>query len=87
MAYVYLLQSEANGRFYIGSTTNIERRLEEHNDGKSHYTKLTRPFKLVFKQEYKTYKQARIIEYKLKKLKRRDILVKISTDGYIKMGG
>ena len=30
MACVYILQSEASQRFYIGSTTDLTRRLEEH---------------------------------------------------------
>ncbi len=39
---------------------------------------------LIFKQEYKTLSEARKIERKLKKLKRRDYIEKIIKDGYIK---
>lgn len=42
-------------------------------------------FKLVFKQEYETLSEARIIEGKLKKLKRHDYIEKIRNDGFIKM--
>jgi len=31
-AYVYLLQSRRDGTFYVGWTTNVGRRLVEHND-------------------------------------------------------
>lgn len=41
---------------------------------------------LVFKQWYESLKDARIIEMKLKKLKRKDYLDKIIKDGFIKMG-
>ncbi|MGI5826770.1 MAG: GIY-YIG nuclease family protein, partial [Patescibacteria group bacterium] len=34
-AFVYILKSEKNGRFYIGSTSNFERRLDEHLNGRS----------------------------------------------------
>ncbi|OGY63932.1 MAG: endonuclease [Candidatus Harrisonbacteria bacterium RIFCSPLOWO2_02_FULL_41_11] len=58
MFYVYILKSLKNGRFYIGSTNNLERRLNEHNSGKSKYTSLTRPFVLIFKEEYLSRSEA-----------------------------
>ncbi len=83
--FLYILQSVTNDRFYIGSTNNLERRLEEHNNGESKYTNLTKPFKLVFSQKYPTLVDARKIEYKLKKLKSRKIIEKILSDGKITM--
>ena len=47
-----------NDRFYIGSTNNLERRLYEHNSGKSTYTKLTRPFVFIHKESYSSRKEA-----------------------------
>ena len=39
MQFVYILESEADpGRFYIGTTTDPKRRLNEHNSGKSLHT-------------------------------------------------
>ncbi len=36
MHYVYVLQSEADpARFYVGLTTDLKRRFEEHNRGKT----------------------------------------------------
>ncbi|MBU2539872.1 GIY-YIG nuclease family protein [Patescibacteria group bacterium] len=58
MYYVYVLKSDKNGRFYIGSTNNIQRRLLEHNTGKSRYTKSTIPFRLIYKEIYETRKEA-----------------------------
>jgi putative endonuclease len=86
MAYLYILQSLKNFRYYIGSTNNIDRRLDEHNSGKSKYTKIIRPLKLVFKQEYPSIMLARKIEHKLKKLKSKEIIEKIIEDKYIKLG-
>lgn len=85
MAFVYILQSKVNNRFYIGSTTNLYRRVKEHNEGKTKYTSLTKPFKLVFYQEFKTLKEAKRIEYRLKKMKSRIVIEKIIREGNIKI--
>ena len=85
MAWVYILQSEVNNRFYIGSTDDLEQRLLEHNAGNSGYTKFSRPFMIVFSQEYKTLKDARYIENRLKRLKKHDYIENIVKDGIIKI--
>jgi putative endonuclease len=84
MPYIYILKSIKNNRYYIGSTNDIERRIKEHNDGKSNYTKLTKPFELVLKQEFETLNEARMMELHLKKLKSRIIIEKIILDQIIK---
>ena len=58
MYYVYVLKSLRNGRYYTGSTNDIERRLLEHNSGQSRYTSLTRPFKLVHKEKFEIKSEA-----------------------------
>ncbi|HBB76722.1 MAG: hypothetical protein A2186_00185 [Candidatus Levybacteria bacterium RIFOXYA1_FULL_41_10] len=86
MAFVYILQSLTNSRYYIGSTNNLDRRINEHNQGKSGYTRFTRPFKLAFAKEFSTSREARQIEYKLKKLKSRKIVERIVSSGEIRIG-
>jgi len=85
MAWVYILQSDVNSRFYIGSTNDLERRLIEHKEGRSGYTKFLRPFKIVFSQEFETLIEARKIEFKLKSFKSRKILERIILEGVIKI--
>jgi putative endonuclease len=46
--YTYILRSDKNGLLYTGFTTNLRKRLQEHNEGKSTYTKNRGPFKLVY---------------------------------------
>jgi putative endonuclease len=72
--FLYILQSQKNNRYYIGSTTSVRRRLSEHNQGKSPYTRSTRPWKVVYQEEFDTIMLARQKEHALKKLKSRNIL-------------
>ena len=64
----------ADGTYYIGITTDLERRIEEHNtDDKkgAKYTKARRPVKLVFSvSNIKNRKLASRGEFHLKKLTR-----------------
>ena len=85
MAHVYILKSLSDGRFYVGSTKNLETRLIHHEKGHTPSTKRFNGVKLIFSQEYPNLKQARYIEKRLKKLKRKDYLKKIVADGHIKI--
>ncbi|MFH1360456.1 MAG: GIY-YIG nuclease family protein [Candidatus Omnitrophota bacterium] len=85
MAYVYILVSEKNKRYYIGSTENLDKRIKEHNFGKVISTKGWRPLKLAFKQEYDNISAAQKVELHLKKLKRKDYIETIIREGFIKI--
>ena len=59
MYYVYILESENSGRWYIGMSEDPEKRLrEEHNVGNVRATKGYRPYRLVYKERYETRVQA-----------------------------
>ncbi|MGA1978500.1 MAG: GIY-YIG nuclease family protein [Bacteroidales bacterium] len=63
MAYfVYAIKSLIDNRIYVGMTDNIERRLYEHNNGKTKSTKGYKPWTLIFKEKAETRKEARRIE-------------------------
>ncbi|MCU0368339.1 MAG: GIY-YIG nuclease family protein [Cyclobacteriaceae bacterium] len=47
MWYVYVIKSQVIDFTYIGSTKDIDRRLREHNEGKSQSTKAYKPFELI----------------------------------------
>lgn len=85
MAYVYILESLRDGRYYVGSTNNISERIRHHENGYTYSTKRFGGVKLVFKQEFESVSVARKIEMRLKKLKRKDYLKRIINDGVIKM--
>ena len=57
-AYTYILQC-ANGEYYVGSTTDINRRLMEHQAGLGgKFTRTHLPVKLVYIEEYMSISQA-----------------------------
>lgn len=47
-AYVYVLQSKKDGRFYTGFTRDLRKRLEQHQTGKTTTTKNRGPLALVY---------------------------------------
>jgi putative endonuclease len=52
MHFVYLLYAEKFDSFYIGYSTDLERRLKEHNAGLTKSTKAKQPWKLVYFESY-----------------------------------
>ena len=82
--YIYILK-DRNGKFYVGSTDNLERRFKQHKNGHTQTTRNMNDFEIVLKQEYESLKLARKIELKIKKLKRKDYIEKMINDGYIRI--
>jgi predicted GIY-YIG superfamily endonuclease len=67
MRYVYLLQSEAIvGQRYVGVTSDLNRRLAEHNAGKSPHTSKYVPWKLVTYVAFSDERKAEAFEQYLK---------------------
>lgn len=67
MYYTYLIASKTDKWNYIGSTADLRKRLDEHNNRKVRSTKSHVPFELVYYESYQTYKLARKREIELKK--------------------
>ena len=84
MAYVYILQDAENGRYYVGSTENLDKRYSQHKARKHPSSKRLHTPKLIFKQEFEDIQIARKAERKLKLYKRRDFIEKIVRDGSFK---
>ncbi|MBP9815989.1 GIY-YIG nuclease family protein [Candidatus Woesebacteria bacterium] len=85
MPCVYIIKSDKNNRCYIGSTTDIIRRLDEHNIGKTPSTRYLGPWKIVFTQEFDLLSDARRMERKLKSFKSRKIIDRIVTTGILNL--
>ncbi|PIZ00975.1 endonuclease [bacterium (Candidatus Howlettbacteria) CG_4_10_14_0_8_um_filter_40_9] len=69
MFYTYILLSEKDGKHYIGSTGDLEDRLERHFSGRSKATKNRLPLRLVYKEEFETRKEALRREKQIKSYK------------------
>jgi putative endonuclease len=46
--FVYVLESEVDNSWYIGFTSDLSKRLVEHNNGESYYTKRKKPWKIIY---------------------------------------
>ncbi|TAL24630.1 MAG: GIY-YIG nuclease family protein [Nitrospirae bacterium] len=67
MKYVYLIRSISNPeRRYIGITSNVENRINEHNSGKSFHTSKFKPWKLIAYVAFENHKTAIEFERYLK---------------------
>ncbi len=65
MYYVYVIR-EARGRYYLGSTSDLRKRIESHNGSKNFSTR-GRQWQLVYYEAYISIEAARERERHLKK--------------------
>ncbi|MDD2224629.1 MAG: GIY-YIG nuclease family protein [Candidatus Shapirobacteria bacterium] len=75
MYFLYILQC-SDDTLYTGITTDLDRRIEEHNNSKlgAKYTKVRRPVKLVYSQQFTDRSEASKEESRIKKLSRQQKL-------------
>lgn len=70
MTFVYILEC-ADGTYYTGWTTDLDRRVAVHNAGRgSRYTRLRRPVKLIYWEEHPDRSSAQRRELAVKRLPR-----------------
>lgn len=79
MQYTYIVKCR-DGTLYTGWTTDLEKRIKAHNEGKgAKYTKNRAPVHLVYYEEYETKQEALKREYAIKQLTRQEKLALIAT--------
>ena len=66
MFYCYVLQSQKDHTYYIGSTSNLKQRLAEHNNLSARYSSTKAPFQIVWYGAFQTKKLAMDFEKYLK---------------------
>ena len=64
--FVYIIYSSKLNRYYVGFTTNIAVRMEQHNKGISTYTSRGIPWKLIHVIACDSETSARLLEKKIK---------------------
>jgi len=65
--FAYILFSKTRSRYYIGQTSNVNKRLERHNKGIIPSTKGEAPWKLILQIEISNRSEAMLLEKKIKK--------------------
>jgi len=66
---VYILKSQNSEKYYIGSTQDLEKRIEFHNSKRARWTKRYQPWDLKYFEEFDTRSEAVRRERFLKSLK------------------
>lgn len=66
--YVYIIRSIGTGKFYTGMTSDIDRRIKEHNYilANTRTTRCLTDFELIFCQVVSDRQEARVLEKYLK---------------------
>ena len=66
--YVYMLKSKSNKTItYVGYTNNLKKRLKLHNTGKGAKFTRGRKWTMIYKEKFKSKKEAISREYYIKK--------------------
>ena len=69
--WVYIIESQATGRYYCGYSNNVERRLSQHNNPEYHGSRTTKifqgPWNIIWTQECSSQGEAVVLERKIKK--------------------
>ncbi|MFO7844181.1 MAG: GIY-YIG nuclease family protein [Bacteroidales bacterium] len=63
---VYAIKSKCDNRIYVGFTNNLDKRLKEHNQGRTKSTKAYKPWVLIYTERVETREKARKREKYLK---------------------
>lgn len=82
MICTYILECD-DKTYYVGSTNDLDRRISEHEGGKSRYTKKKLPVRLVFKKEFEDIKKARKFENFIKRQRNRNLYNKLINGAFV----
>ena len=71
MYYFYILYSADLDKYYVGSTGNLNQRLQKHNEKHRGFTGQSQDWKLVYHESFETLSEARHRELSVKRKKSR----------------
>ncbi|MFN0255764.1 GIY-YIG nuclease family protein [Pedobacter ureilyticus] len=77
MFFAYILYSSSRDRYYVGSTSDIEKRLAKHNTNHKGFTGKIGDWKLVYIEQFETREFALTREKKIKSWKSRLMIEKL----------
>src|SRR5690606_14469829 len=81
--YTYIIESFTTGRWYYGSTQDLDERLNYHNRGWNRSTRGRGPWRYIFIRSFQTAEAAREFEFHLKKLRRKEYILSKSGEFFI----
>jgi len=67
--HLYILRSASTGKFYVGHTESLTRRILEHNRYRTPSTKNRGPWELVYSEGFSTRSEASQREREIKAMK------------------
>jgi len=59
ITYVYVLKSKASEDIYVGSTSDLANNLKEHNQGDYPDTSESKPWELIYVEDYDSPREAK----------------------------
>ena len=71
MYFTYIIYSENRDKYYIGHCADVDKRIEDHNNSRSTYTKVGKPWAFRWKRGFKTRSEAMSEERRIKAKKSR----------------
>ena len=74
--FVYILESESTGKWYYGSTSDVCKRVSDHNKNRSTYAKNKGPWTLIFVRKFDSKSDALKFELYLKKTRNKSFIKK-----------
>ena len=69
MWFTYIIKSQNFNKYYVGYTEDLNRRIKEHNSGKTKSIVAYVPYELVYSEEYSLKSDARKRELQIKRYK------------------
>jgi len=72
--FVYILKSQMDGSYYIGSTQDLDERIRRHNQGRSTYTKARKPWELIYSEAHPNRSIATKRDSQIKRRKSKDYI-------------
>ena len=82
MHYLYILKSNSSGKYYVGETSDIDKRLTAHKSGRTGFGKRNKDVELVLCKECLDRGQAKEIEAFVKRQKSRLFIEKVIAKKY-----
>jgi putative endonuclease len=81
MYYCYILYSEKLDKYYIGSTGDLEGRLQRHNTSNHGFTSTGKPWIMKYSESFETKSEALIRELQIKRRKSRNAIEELISGG------